>query len=327
MMNGGIHSIRMGAFSQKTIGLALLLICFFPGFVSKAQSETSLLFVDADGQLQYAEQCMSAERYQQAVDEYRRFIFFFPRDDRIPEVTYRIAEAHFKAGSFTKAIKAIRELTDRYSPNESEWAVEGTFLMAQALLRLNRSDEALVVLHNLILVCDDPEIRDRARHQMGWIHVKSAQWLKARDAFESISADGRLRYRIEALNRAVDGHADIAHKNPVLAGFLSVLPGAGQLYCQRPKDALIAFGVNALFILAAWEAFSNELYAIGSMLTMAELGFYSGNIYNAVSSAHKYNRDRTQDFIRRLERQYISGIALNPAVGPKGLMLTVRIPF
>jgi TM2 domain-containing membrane protein YozV len=162
---------------------------------------------------------------------------------------------------------------------------------------------------------------------MGWIHVESGAWPQAADAFEAIQAPNRSRFRIDELTASLAAHGDIAYKNPSLAGFLSIVPGAGQLYCRRPKDALIAFGVNTVFILAAIEAFNNELYAMGSLLTIAELGFYTGNIYNAVSSAHKYNRKQTEDFIRDLRQRHTPGISLPPVIRTNGVILSLTIPF
>ena len=43
-------------------------------------------------------------------------------------------------------------------------------------------------------------------------------------------------------------------------------------------------------IIAAWEAFDNDNEALGSLLTLFEIGFYTGNIYSAVNAAHKYNK-------------------------------------
>ena len=34
---------------------------------------------------------------------------------------------------------------------------------------------------------------------------------------------------------------------------------------------------------------------LAAVISFVEFGFYAGNIYGAVSSAHKYNRDRIAD--------------------------------
>jgi hypothetical protein len=95
----------------------------------------------------------------------------------------------------------------------------------------------------------------------------------------------------------------VSRKSPTTAGILAVLPGAGHLYCERYRDAGIAFVLNAAFIWGMVEAFRHENYVVGGILTFFELGWYSGNIYSAVSSAHKYNRDKKKEYLDGLERE------------------------
>ncbi len=70
-----------------------------------------------------------------------------------------------------------------------------------------------------------------------------------------------------------------------------MLPGAGQLYAGRPRDAGLAFALNAAFILGALESFESGNEVVGSILVFFERGWYTGNIFNAANGAHKYNRD------------------------------------
>jgi len=85
---------------------------------------------------------------------------------------------------------------------------------------------------------------------------------------------------------------------------LAIIPGAGHLYCERKKDALISFLLNGAMIYAAYEAFDHDLDVIGGIITFFELGFYSGNIYSAVNSAHKYNRNEKSKFLDYLRKKY-----------------------
>ncbi len=93
-------------------------------------------------------------------------------------------------------------------------------------------------------------------------------------------------------------------KIPATAGILAaVLPGAGHLYSERYRDAAIAFVLNAAFIWGMVEAFEHENYVVGGILTFFELGWYSGNIYSAVSGAHKYNRNKKKEYLDLLEKE------------------------
>ena len=93
----------------------------------------------------------------------------------------------------------------------------------------------------------------------------------------------------------------LPRKSPALAGTLAaVLPGAGHLYAERPRDALVSFLLNGSFIWAAVELFRNNNNVAGGIVAFFELGWYGGNIYSAVSSAHKYNK--------RIEDEYLQGL-------------------
>jgi TM2 domain-containing membrane protein YozV len=92
-------------------------------------------------------------------------------------------------------------------------------------------------------------------------------------------------------------------KDPTVAGVLAIVPGAGHLYCERPRDALISFLLNGALIYAAYEAFDEDLEVLGAVIAFFELSFYAGNIYSAVSSAHKYNRDEKNRFLNSLKKE------------------------
>ena len=87
---------------------------------------------------------------------------------------------------------------------------------------------------------------------------------------------------------------------------------------------MAAFLINAGLIWAAWEAFDDEQYALGSVITFVEFGFYAGNIYGAVSGAHKYNRDRVSEFRERLNQRRQISLSLAPVPEGAALRLTVR---
>ena len=97
----------------------------------------------------------------------------------------------------------------------------------------------------------------------------------------------------------------LPYKNPTTAGILAgALPGMGHAYCGRYKDGMVALVLNGLFIWAAVESFHQDNPALGSILGFLELGWYSGNIYSAVNSAHKLNRKLKDDYLKSLPDQF-----------------------
>jgi hypothetical protein len=95
----------------------------------------------------------------------------------------------------------------------------------------------------------------------------------------------------------------VPQKSPTAAGILAaVLPGAGHVYTERYRDAAIAFVLNAAFIWGMVESFQHNNNVVGGILTFFELGWYSGNIYSAVASAHKYNKKEREQYLNELEK-------------------------
>ena len=62
-----------------------------------------------------------------------------------------------------------------------------------------------------------------------------------------------------------------------------------------------------------------------SVISAVGFGFYAGNIYGAVSSAHKYNRDRITEYRERLNQRRQISLSLAPS--PKGAALCLTIRF
>jgi len=85
---------------------------------------------------------------------------------------------------------------------------------------------------------------------------------------------------------------------------LSIIPGAGQFYNGRIQDGVIAFVLNGLFIWGAYEAFDNGNNVARGILLLFESGWYSGNIYGAISGAHKYNKNKTDVYFKSLQEKY-----------------------
>lgn len=302
-----------------------IIIAVSPSFAgSKSQSVSdSFLVLSPDKQFDYAQELFSTQDYLTAISEYKQFIHFFPEDERIELAMFQIGMAYYLGKHFTEAISAFKRLTEKYY--ETEYSIKSYFKISEAYTNLNAFDLAIINLNNLVTITHDEDIRDEAFYRMGWIYIETASWEKARRSFSNISLQNKHKYKLEKLAAELDKEALIPRKNPNLAGFLSILPGAGYLYCERYQDALIAFLLNGGLIYAAYESFDEEHYALGGVITFVGFGFYAGNIYGAVSSAHKFNRKKTGQFIHKLKNN--TQINLSADLEKKGVCLSFRFAF
>ncbi len=283
----------------------------------------SSIIINPDKQFNFAEYYFSNKNYLMAVAEYNRFIYFFPEDQRVETAMYRIGMSYYLGRHFKEAVNSFRAVIDRYV--DTELSIKSYFMLSEAHLNLNTFGPAIINLNNLITITHDEDVKDEAYYRIGWICIETASWEKARLYFSRISAKNKDKYRLERLNAELNKERSIPQKKPDLAGFLSIIPGAGYLYCERYQDALIAFLLNGGLILAAYKSFDNDNNALGGVIAFVEFGFYAGNIYGAVASAHKYNRKKTGQFIEKLKNN--AKINLSADVENKGVCFAFKFVF
>jgi tetratricopeptide (TPR) repeat protein len=317
---GGIDSELSGLLA----GLAGAIICFFTfllPFQSFAASETAL---DPELQFRFAEQYFQKGDYYRAIGEYERFIFFFPHTHEVEFARYRIGLSYLKAEQYERAIQSFYALIEEY--DDTTYALKSYLEISKAYLGLNRYAMALTALNNLITIAPDQVLRDEALYHRAWVYLEMGLWNRAIESFEEVSFQSRDGYKIKETLAELTARVPVRTKSPTIAGLLAVVPGAGHLYCERKRDALISFFLNGAMIYAAYEAFDNDLVAIGTIITIFELGFYGGNIYSAVSSAHKYNRDAKGRLLDELRGKTRVDISLGSPT-EKSLLLSCRFSF
>jgi tetratricopeptide (TPR) repeat protein len=310
-------------FPAFSIQSAALMVCIFLFCLQSTRAEADSLVIDADRQYRYAQSLYDRGAFTEAIQEFGRFIYFFPNDFRISRANYLLGMAHFKARQYPDAVRVFAALADK--GKDTGLKSKAVFMLSRSHARQGMIEQAMLDLHKLIADTTDPNVIDRAHYELGWLHVDQGQWETARRSFGRISREHQPRYQVEDLNDALSRHDQIRTRNPVTAGILSIIPGGGQMYCGRYQDALAAFLINAGLMLSAWEAFDNELYALGGVISFVEFGFYSGNIYGAVSGAHKFNRDHNDAFRNDLYQHRRPPLSI--AATASGITLCLSIDF
>lgn len=317
---GGINSRSSGSLAGWA-GAIIYVFTFLLPLYSYAASE---IMLDPERQLQFAEQYFQRGEYYRAIGEYERFIYLFPDTPKVELARYRIGLSYLKGEQYERAIQAFYALIEEYQ--DTEYAFKSYLEIGKAYVGLSRYAMALTALNNLVTIVPDRTLRDEAHYQRAWVYLEMGLWNKAIESFEKVSPQSREEYKVEKILADLKADVPIKAKNPTVAGLLAVVPGAGHLYCGRKRDALISMLLNGAMIYAAYEAFDNDLVAIGAIITVFELGFYGGNIYSAVSSAHKYNRDAKGRFLDELKGKTRVDISLgNPR--DKSLLLVCRLSF
>ncbi len=237
--------------------------------------------------------------YERAITEYKRFIFLFPESTLSEEAALMIGHSYYNEGKWSESVRSFEGFIEKYP--ESHDVTEAYFFKGAAERRLKWYEDALSSLAR-IQQSSSEEYGDRAVIESALVHIDKDEWTIARNLFSTITEKSDYFDSARIFSKGLENINSIPRKSPFLAGTLAAcLPGAGHVYTERYRDALVAFLLNGAFIGAAYEFFDDDNYSAGIIVSFFELGWYAGNIYSAVGSAHKFNRRMRTDFIEGLK--------------------------
>ncbi|MFA5903130.1 MAG: tetratricopeptide repeat protein [Desulfobacula sp.] len=288
--------------------------------------EDKKILISSDMQAGYADTLFKDKDYEAAVIEYKRFIHFFPESERLDQVKFRIAVCLFEQKKYMDAAKAFNDIILE-TPDAPDTG-EAYFYQAEAFMNLGNMGYAEIVLQNYLKLTGDLKTKDRIYAELARLHLVQARASKpdsltlAKEYLLKISPSNAPAFNTENNMNLILAAEKAPKKNPGAAGFFSIIPGGGFLYCERYQDALVTFLLNTGLMLAAYEAYDNDNKALAGVIGFVETGFYMGNIYGAVSSAHKYNQAGVLKILNR-------DISLAPKIDPegKGLAMTFYFDF
>lgn len=279
--------------------LLVILFLLRPEFLPAA--EESGRYIDEELQMGLADDFFKEGDYYRAVTEYKRFLFFFPQRGRIEEALSRIAKSYFNGKKWDETVSACDEWLKKFPA--SSRANEAYLLKGLALSEKRELSQARFFFQKARESSPGAALADEAQFQIGRTYVKEERWREAAEEFRKIDRTAKWYPKGEYWAKGLDRMDQVPHKSPAAAGILAaVLPGAGHAYTERYRDAAIAFLLNGAFIWGMIESFQHNNNVVGGILTFFELGWYSGNIYSAVASAHKYNKKEQQQYLDELEK-------------------------
>ena len=305
-------------FSTVITGILLLFL------TREGLCEEKKIIITSDLQYDYADTLFKNKDYDAAMVEYKRFVHFFPDSDRLDRAAFNIAVCLFEQKKYMEAARAFNEII--LKDPEPAHAGEAYFFQAKAFMNIGNMGYAEIVLQNYLKLADDIQIKDRIYAELARLHMAQARAFKpgsltlAKEYLSKISPSGSGSHDVENTLDLIRATEKAPRKNPGAAGFFSIVPGCGFLYCERYQDALVTFLLNAGLMLAAYEAYDNDNKALAGVIGFVETGFYMGNIYGSISSAHKYNQ---AGLIRVLNRE----VSLVPRIDPGGRGIAMTLDF
>ena len=296
MISGGIQKKRVPG-TAKYRGFLLLLTVVILWAAPPVFSEQ--IVIDADRQFEFAHSFMDRGDYDLAVNEFERFIYFFPKDRRVSQARQLIGLCYLDGHKFEDARKIFAQVY-RADP-DSPMAKNALFLTGESYYKEGVFDKAESFYDEVLERYPSPSLKNKALYRLGWTRMQENRWREASKDFKGVEPRSNLYETARRLSVESLKGEGLPYKDPTTAGVMAgILPGLGHVYVSRYKDAMVAFLLNGLFIWATVEAFHQDHNVLGGILAFFEVGWYSGNIYSAVNVTHKWNRKVRDDFRKGL---------------------------
>ncbi len=250
--------------------------------------------------LGFADHLRSQGDYYRAITEYERALFLAPGNSLAPHIRLQIAACYIHGKKWDTAVPLLLDLKAQYADREE--GRTATLWLADTYYFMGSYDRASALLDEFERHQPTEARLDAARLKQAacLLRLNNCTW--AHETLDKIPTRSPARKAADDFSQALPRYQQLPQKSPGLAAGLStVLPGAGQLYIQRPGDALISLLVNGVLIGAAAIAYHNDEPVAGSFILLFESGWYFGNIYNAANGAHKFNQRQREMFFDQLQ--------------------------
>ncbi len=266
-----------------------ILICLF----------YSSSFVVSDDILLIADDLADQKLYDDAITEYKRFIFFNPNSSQTAEVFYKIGLCYRSNGEIHNAIEALNKSVFLYG--NSDLANEKRLTLATTLIASGNHNLARLELTRIINSTNDELLLKKALYFSGIDAIYIRDWRSVQEYFSKFYQKEEDMDKINTIIKSTEK----SYKSPIKARILSaIVPGIGQIYSGNWKDGLNAFILNGVIIGGIAYNVNKKDYANALMVAYLFLfRYYNGNIYHAGVDAEKYNQrldSQTADELIRL---------------------------
>lgn len=167
------------------------------------------------------------------------------------------------------------------------------FEMLDILLAVENYDMA----RKLLAEIPDNNINSIISQKYAWQGIFSAyqeNWNEASKYFNLLASSNTEPKRDKENFQLIQEATTFKKKKPWVAASLSLIPGLGYIYTQRPKSSLTSFVINSLLGYAVFTSIKQKNYGTAALLGVFNLSFYIGNISGSKRSASQYNQRKIQ---------------------------------
>lgn len=295
---------------KKTIKIFALTLSFL--FLSKHLLLAQAQADPYESLYKYAQTLYQAQALEEAETEFKRYIFMqnYYEGDFVTQSFYTLASIYEKQERWSLAAqtiqKAILSLEDENNSIDKQEVSTALRLLHIKYLYKSYQSSKKYLSDDLYIFSymNLPQINDQ---------VKRCAYSAA---IANAVINGRIEYAQKTYERAIELFPDgwneeerqiidqsfqeltsFKAKNQKLAGYLSFIPGLGQLYAANYKDSLNAFLLNGSIIaVSVYSICTLDLWTFSLLEFDPLIRFMKGNIYNAQKDAYQYNLKKQNEF-------------------------------
>ena len=272
---------------------------------------------------QFAADLFAAGEYFRAITEARRYLSLFPEGPRTEEMARRIGDAYLMSHAWEEAIASYDDFLVKFPASRQTGAA--IFYKAIALLKQGNAAEA-ERLFERVQSGDDRQKKGEAACWEILLLIRQNRFDEAERRLKDQMVRPEIEKEADIILKMIQEKKNTRYKSPETAGMLSaLLPGSGQFYNGRYQDGVYSFLLNTLFTLGAYKAYDQGNNALGALLTLIEIGWYTGGIYGAVGGANKYNRRIDDEFFQNGVRML--NLRQSEISRPGGVSILFTFPF
>ncbi len=232
-----------------------------------------------EAQLRYADSLLAAQKYFDAITEFKRLEFFDSTNRYRFEAEFKIALSYKAEENYCEAVPHFLQAI-RNAENPAEKFNVQMLLIRNYILQ-RKIDEALNLISSLEKKADENQ-EYLLKYWRGWAYMFGGKWTRAFYTFKQMKENELA----ELCKKVVEEEYSV----PLAKGLSYILPGAGQVYVGEYLSGVMSFGWNALWGYLTIKAFLAERVFDGIMIgNLLWFRFYRGNIQNAEKFSKQKN--------------------------------------
>ncbi|MDQ1089988.1 membrane protein insertion efficiency factor YidD [Siphonobacter sp. SORGH_AS_1065] len=167
--------------------------------------------------------------------------------------------------------------------------------------KLHNNEQAIQLISRTLQQADSSPTKPKLLNLQALLYSKQKNWDLAVQSYRELSAFQNYTALSNSAIRLITKVNNQKKKNPLVAGALSIIPGAGYWYTGHKQTAVTSFLINGLLGFATYSNIKKETYGMTALTGVFNLSFYLGNMTGAAKSAKRYNEQQTQQLINKLE--------------------------